>query len=170
MEIDHTTAYALFDLDNCISDDAWRIPRIAWHEENPDRRYAAYHALAPFDEPRNLHWVRLAMRSGRHPLFSTARPETLRVQTAEWIRRHVGVERVLLFMRAEGDHRRSVELKREHLLRMREHGISPQRILQAADDRPDVVAMYREHGIPASVLSIHNVCAYTPPVPQWKGA
>lgn len=158
-------AYALFDIDNCLSNDAWRIPRIHWHEHDPDRRYATYHALAPFDEPGNLHWARLAMRSGRTLIFSTARPESQRVQTAEWLQRALGCSTRFMLMRESGDHRRSVDLKREHIARFREMGIPPQRILQAHDDRPDVVAMYKEHGIPASVLSIHGVCAYTPPAP-----
>lgn len=155
--------YALFDIDNCLANDAWRIPRIHWHEADPDLRYATYHALAPFDCAGNLHWARMAMRSGRKLIFSTARPESHRVPTAEWLQRALGCETDLLLMRAVGDHRPSVVLKREHLREFRDRGVPTNRILQAHDDRPDVVMMYKEHGIRAAVLSIHSVCAYSPP-------
>jgi phosphoserine phosphatase len=32
------TKYAIFDLDNTISNDAWRIDRIEWQHTDPTRR------------------------------------------------------------------------------------------------------------------------------------
>jgi hypothetical protein len=33
----------------------------------------------------------------------------------------------------------------------------------AYDDRPDVVEMYKQHGINGQLMSVHDVCAYTNP-------
>jgi hypothetical protein len=96
----------------------------------------------------------------------TARPVDVAQQTRDWIRRYLIRDLAVgyvLIMRNKGDHRPSVQLKREMVSSLPEYGVKVEDIAHAYDDREDIVAMYREQGIPATVLKIHDVCAYTPP-------
>lgn len=153
--------YIIFDLDNCISDDAWRIPKIDWHHDCPSERYHRYHLLSGFDELKNRQL--LDQWSNHGVLISTARPKTYSAITQEWLKRS-GVDPVAIFMRPTDDHAHSVDLKRRHLtalLSFLDADISE--ILAAYDDRADVVSMYRDQGVPAVQVQIHDVCAYTNP-------
>ena len=146
----------VFDLDNCLSNDAWRIKDIDWSKENPDERYAPYHALCRLDRPANQAVFRAFAKVAR-PVFLTARPDTVRAETEEWLARHFDVKSPILLMREAGDHRHSVELKRIMMACL------PSTPMMAFDDRMDVCDMYDAMGIPTTRMFIHDVCAMTPP-------
>jgi len=160
--------YAIFDIDNCLSNDAWRIERIAWHIKDGDRRYDEYHALSPFDEPdnNNCQILDLHRRAGHGIIFSTGRPVTSHVATVECMRRHVrGQSTDIFLMRNVGDYRRSAALKRLHLASLMYHfDIPASDIVAAYDDRQDVVDMWITAGIAAQRLWIHEVSAYDNPL------
>lgn len=152
--------HVILDLDNCIADDSWRIPRINWQKTNPMERYHDYHSLSAWDRLSNA-------RIAHDPAFSyiifTARPVLYRAITEEWLQRW-GVFYEHLIMRNNDDHTPSVDLKKKMLNWLHDHyGIQRSDIAHAYDDRPDVVGMYIYEGLQASVLSIHDVCAYTNP-------
>ena len=166
--------YVIFDLDNCLADDRARIPLINWSEKHPDKRYAEYHRDVSNDPVGNYDTF-VAAALVEKPIFMTARPHSVgrsnvRMQTLLWIKDHLGVEDPILLMRNVGDHRPSVDLKRSQLSHLADWGVGLTDITCAYDDREDIVAMYREHGIPAQVLAIHDACAYTPPVRKHKRA
>lgn len=155
--------YVIFDLDNCLVDDRARIPLIDWTAPNPTLKYHAYHAACDSDNPGNMPAYRLATATAT-PVFLTARPEAVRSATRAWISRWLGVSDAKVLMRQDQDHRHSVELKRDLLAALPSVcGIELADIVCAYDDREDIVAMYREQGITAEVLKIHDVCAYTAP-------
>lgn len=150
--------HIILDLDNCIADDAWRIPRINWQKSVHTGRYDDYHSLSGFDEIGNTD---LLATQNKIVIF-TARPVAYHALTVEWLRRK-GVDWKALIMRNNNDHRPSVDLKRQQLKWLIElYDVPKDSIVAAYDDREDVVAMYREEGIAAHVRSIHNVCAYKP--------
>lgn len=152
--------YIIVDLDNCISDDAWRIPKIDWSKKNPLERYHEYHSLSAFDALVNEDIV---TRPGQRAIVFTARPVLYRAITEEWLRRH-DVPFDHLVMRNNDDHRHSMEIKRQMLHWLPEHyGVSWKRIAAAYDDRQDVVDMFRRYDIDAYVRAAHDVCAYTDP-------
>lgn len=157
------TPHIILDLDNCIADDAWRIPRIRWDLRDPMRRYHDYHSVAAWDRVGNedlLTWVRAG---DVRAIILTARPVLYRPGTEEWLLRN-SIPHAHLIMRPDDDHRPSLELKRMQLAWVTElYGVPRAAILGAYDDRADVVAMYAAAGIPATVRAIHGVCAYTPP-------
>jgi hypothetical protein len=160
--------YVIFDLDNCLADDRARIPLINWSEPHPDKRYAEYHRDVSNDPVGNYETFVTATAQAR-PIFMTARPHTVgrsnvRLQTLDWIKGNLGVEDPILLMRNVGDHRPSVELKREQLTHLSDWDVALIDIVYAYDDRPDIVTMYNENRIPAEVLAIHDVCAYSPPL------
>jgi hypothetical protein len=151
--------HIIVDLDNCIADDGWRIPRIDWSKTSPLERYHDYHSLSAFDLLVNED----IMMAGQEVIVFTARPVLYRAITEEWLSRKC-ISHKHLIMRNNGDHRSSVELKREMLHWLPEnYGVMWKDIVGAFDDRQDVVDMYRRYGIDAHVRAAHGECAYTAP-------
>lgn len=136
----------LIDIDNCISDDSWRIQLINTNESNPDLRYHAYHSSALCDEPANLHVL-------TGPAIAlTAMPRKYARIRLCWLREHAPAVRKVLF-RPDGNHESSVVFKQRALMWLRAQSINPE---IAYDDREDIVEMYRRNGIKAEVLKIHS--------------
>lgn len=153
----------IIDLDNCIADDAWRIPRIEWQHTNPMRRYHAYHSLAPFDVCRNRE---IFEGVKDNIVVFTARPFHYRAATEEWLGRN-GVPVKCLIMRNDEDHRPSVMVKEWQLnILLAHYHVHEDEILAAHDDREDICAMFERRGIPATRTRIHDVCAYTQPTKE----
>lgn len=153
--------YVIFDLDNCLSDDGWRIDLIDWSQTEPDKRYAAYHDNCSGDAAANVQVFQFMTKQCR-PVFFTARPASVRRQTNEWISLALGIQHGWLYMRGNDDHRPSVELKRSMLKEFIEMGVPKEDIVAAYDDHLGVLDMYREEGVAAFHLAIHDRCAYTP--------
>ena len=154
----------IVDLDNCISNDEWRIPRINW-ELQGEERWDEYHTLVEQDQPCNIERLCVDIEDVPIVIF-TARPEKFRAKTRRWLANVTGLsERVVcIYMRPDGDNSSSVNLKQSFLDDLAEsRAIYPEHILVAYDDREDVVEMYKSRGINAEVLKIHDTCAYTDP-------
>lgn len=159
-----TQKYIIFDLDNCLSNDSWRIPQIDWSQSDPGKRYANYHKNCALDMPGNyLAYLHALRANNAQPIFLTARPLSARQDTQRWLERCLDVSDAILMMRNEGDHRPSKELKRSMLDQLLEYNVQWHQIVRAYDDREDIVSMYKECGIPGEVMKIHDTCAYTPP-------
>ncbi len=153
--------HIILDLDNCIADDSWRIPKINWQKTNPMERYHDYHSLSGFDRPGNLDI--LEAHSDAAVIVFTARPVQYSAVTYEWLRRNK-IPYEYLVMRNNNDHRPSLDLKRSMLKWLPElYDVPLSTIVAAYDDRADVVEMYRSEGIDGRRRDIHNVCAYTAP-------
>ena len=151
----------IFDLDNCLANDSDRIPLIDWSCPNLEERYAAYHNLCGDDPVGNLSAFEEATLDAT-PVFLTARPVRVQQMTENWLFSRLGVRDPTLLMRNNGDNRRSVVIKQEQLGALVAHyGVAISEIAAAYDDRSDIVEMYRSLGVPASVLKIHDQCAYT---------
>jgi len=165
------TKLAIFDLDNCLANDEWRIPHIRFELDNKlDEKWDKYHSLCGNDVPANNEWLNGARARGLTPVFVTMRPVKYWDQTVEWIERRLGLApgTFALYMRPEGDHRGSVELKREIVTNLLAN------VSEAYDDRPDIIYMYRSLGINAYVLKIHNIDPHTgkeaiPDAPPTRG-
>lgn len=155
--------YVIVDLDNCISDDRRRIPLIDWSKMDPDERYGPYHADMANDPFGNCTIVK-----GRSLIVITARPARYRPNTISWLRRH-GLDPALIMMRGDDDHRSSVAVKRAAVMRMFDMGFTPAHIAVAYDDHPGIVQMYREMGLRAEQVSIHELDAYAPPLSVGDG-
>lgn len=155
------TPHIIVDLDNCIANDSWRIPKINWQKANPMDRYHDYHSLSAWDELGNTDIFEA--HPGARIIVFTARPVLYAAITQEWLKRR-GVNYDHLVMRNNNDHRPSIDLKRTMLSWLPQiYGVGLDEIVAAYDDRQDVVDMYRSHGITAHRREIHNVCAYTAP-------
>lgn len=152
--------YVIVDLDNCIADDAWRIPRINWQKSNPMERYHDYHSLSGFDALGNRDIVDQHCVEN---IILTARPTLYRAITEEWLARN-RVPYKYLIMRNNDDHQHSAALKRQMFYWLPAlYNVAWTDIVAAYDDREDVIDMFCQHRIDAHVRCIHDVCAYTPP-------
>ena len=162
--------FAVWDLDNCLANDEARLALIKWDQTHPDARYDAYHAAAHKDPVGNRNTFEAINQMAR-PLFLTSRPEKYRVQTALWLKNNFDLDDAVIFMRPDDDTRSSVDLKRAMLgygmaAMLRFYGART--CIAAFDDREDIVDMYRQAGLSAAVLRIHDVCAMTPPTGEFK--
>lgn len=144
--------YRILDLDNCIADDAWRIPLIDGRLEG-HARFAEYHRAGLEDETGNEDLFR---DTGLSLVFFTGRPVYYNARTNWWLKRK-GIPAAAVFLREAPDHRSSVEVKDEMLDRFLRMGVSLADIVDAYDDRSDVVEMYRRAGIKAEQRFIHTV-------------
>jgi hypothetical protein len=156
---------AIWDLDNCLSDDGWRIPLIDWRRP-VETRWVKYHGSCFHDVPGNHAAFNECAAERLTPLFITGRPESVRALTMSWLYCHFDIRSPMLLMRASGDHRESVDVKLELLTDalQRMSGRHGARIVRAYDDKPDIVQMYRDvFDIDARVLRIHELDAYAAP-------
>lgn len=130
----------VFDLDLTLADSAWRASLAK------EKRWDEFHAGIPRDpaDPLVAFLLRAALGSGYRVALVTGRPEERRAATEDWLRRKA-VPWHELRMRADGDYRPDVEVKREHLVAMRREGL---RVVLVLDDRDRVVSMWREEGVP----------------------
>lgn len=145
---------AIIDLDNCVSNDQWRLPRIQNHHSRPNDRYWDYHDCCDQDLHENKHVI-TRLRYQYRLLVFTSRPEAVRRKTELWLAKW-DIPHDILFMRPNDNHMPSVEMKKTML------GWLPAgyRIEHAIDDRHDILDMYRSQGIP----STQRVFIYEPEV------
>lgn len=140
--------YAIFDIDGCCVDNTLRL-----HLLDPTDNNEAYHAAHDMDVPipAGVAVYSALMRSGLNIVFLTSRHEDHRDYTAEQLRTLFGVGllhrcRASLLMRQDSDKEPDPVFKLKALAR---EGIHPSDVLIAFDDRPSIVAAYREAGIVA---------------------
>lgn len=151
--------YRIIDIDNCISDDEWRIPRIDFKAATIDERYRAYHQLAPFDNLKNGRLISLGDKERN--VYSTARPEYYRPLTLEWLKRK-GCNPFALLMRRSDDYNSAAGIKYDGLCNfLREHGLMFKDIRIAFDDHAEVLAMYESLGIRAQSVAVHQNTRWT---------
>lgn len=157
----------IFDLDGCVSDDAWRRSRIP-SDATGGLQFDFYHAGCGQDKPLAAggEILRRHIADGHYVIFATARTTKFAKLTADWIKDNFRIEpnrEFMLLMRQENDHRSSPEIKREMTQFIKRWCTEPDRpaeVVAAYDDRIDVVCMYREEGLPAKVLAAAGLIAH----------
>lgn len=141
---------AIFDLDNCLASDSWRLGFIN-HTLPIEDIYRQYHMMSAFDEAKNVECVDNYVTLGATIAIVTSRPEWIRLVTERWLH-DKGIHYDQLIMRPNDDHRHSVELKPDLIFL----NLDMSKIVIAFDDRHDVLQAYRDHGIIAKQLAIHQ--------------
>lgn len=135
------TKTVIFDLDGTLADAAHRLH----HIQNGSRNWDAFFAGCvddPVIEPiRDL--ANLVARQGYKIVLVSGRSDAVREQTKEWLARHA-VPYFELHMRPAGDCRQDFVVKSEVLDALLAAGND---IAFVIDDRPSVVAMWRERGL-----------------------
>ncbi|KRQ23246.1 MULTISPECIES: phosphatase domain-containing protein [Mycobacteroides] len=119
--------------------------------------FAAFHAAAADCPPHHavLDEVRRHHSAGRTILVVTARMYQWEGSTRSWLNQHMPAPYLGPFMRGDSDLRPDVDVKRDiHRILTSDHG---HQIVHCIDDNPAIVALWRELGIPTTV------------VPGWTG-
>lgn len=130
----------IFDLDGTLSDATHRLHHVTGGNRNWDAFFAGM-GDDPVVEP--IRDLLEACADEFEIVLCSGRPENYRQTTIEWLNRH-GIKYAALYMRPEGDHRADHIVKAQLIAGMREDGYEP---WIAVDDRPSIVAMWRENGV-----------------------
>lgn len=137
----------IFDVDGTLAD----VSGIRHYVlDDPKRKnFEKFHAAASYCPPNQqaLDLVRNYAAQGFVIIVVSARKERWRYRTSIWLRKwEVGHDHLL--MRADGDQRKDVEVKRDILAKIRQR----YEVVHAVDDNPNVIAMWTAEGIPTTII------------------
>lgn len=137
----------LFDIDGTLANIDHRLHHIKGCGKK--RNWDAFFAACADDTPiEHMCEVARALISRAPLVFVSGRSDVVRDQTQEWLTRHGLYGR--LYMRKAGDHRADNIVKAELLDQIIADGYEP---VLAFEDRKQVVAMWRERGIPCAQVA-----------------
>lgn len=129
----------IFDIDGTLADVSERVHHV---KKKPKNWNAFFAGMA---QDKAIHsMVRLCnilYASGVRIVLCSGRSEEHRGETVKWLERQ-GVRYREMYLRADGDNRSDVIVKREMLA-----GLDRNRILFVVEDRSRVVEMWREEGL-----------------------
>lgn len=140
----------LFDIDGTIADLSHRL----CHIQKTPKDWPAFFASCSNDAPIP-HIIELAkdvFGAGASVVYVSGRSDECRDATQDWLINH-GLPPGRLYMRKAGDHRPDNIVKAELLEQVRADGYRP---TMAFEDRDQVVAMWRELGIPCAQVAEGN--------------
>lgn len=137
----------IFDMDGTLCDVSGMRHYVMGGKKNFDQFHKSACLFAPVNEEvkfaNHTHYA-----AGDAILIVTARKRMWGDYTKMWLDKH-GIFYDRIYMRANDDQRKDYEVKREILARIRSQGF---RVVHAYDDNPAVVALWREEGIPVTVV------------------
>lgn len=155
----------IFDIDGTVADNRHRLHHITGSGKKNWDAFFDPEAMAQ-DKPFEPVWELMTslVLTGNRLIFLTSRVERLRGSTRQWLtdincpvrsvlaahwldKRNHGLD---IYMRRNGDHRPSHEVKRELLADVRANGLSP---VMAFDDRKSDLEMFRSEGLIGALLS-----------------
>jgi len=139
----------IVDVDGTLVDVSGARHYVLGRTRKQGKDFHHFHLAALFCPPveRTVRLVAEAKKSGWTILVVTARKRMWERGTRDWLAKHE-VEFDRLFMRADSDQRKDVEVKRDILARIREE----YDVGMAIDDNPNVIALWRAEGIPVEVV------------------
>lgn len=141
----------IYDVDGTLAD----VSGIRHYvTDDPQRKnFQKFHAAASYCRPHEdiVKMAQMTAEFGIYNFIVTARSEMWRYRTAVWLRKWE-IPYAALLMRANGDQRKDVDVKRDILAQIRAKGYH---VSYAVDDNPSVIELWRSEGI------------YTQVVPGW---
>lgn len=129
------------DIDGTIADGEHRVH----HLKSQPKDWKKYFSLLHLDSPRTEvidEVFNLSLESGAKVILVSARPETYRKETIEWLNKY-NVTYNALLMRSSNDSREDQIIKREIYNKYLKH----YNIIKVFDDRPRVIRMWKEIGL-----------------------
>lgn len=137
----------IFDMDGTLADVA---PMRHYVSDPKNKNFDAFHKSACLFAKPNLK-VKLACsiahyRYNQAVLIVTARKRMWGDLTKQWLDKHT-IAYDKIYMRANDDNRKDVEVKRDILARIRSQGYE---VVWAWDDNPNVVTLWLSEGIPVT--------------------
>ncbi|OWK41998.1 AAA family ATPase [Fimbriiglobus ruber] len=135
------TRTVIFDIDGTLADATHRLHHVTKEPKNYDAFFAAVGDDPVIEPIREL--AQVLARQDYKIILVSGRSDKVREQTLDWLGRHE-VPCDELHMRREGDYRQDFTIKSEILDELLADG---NEIAFVVDDRPSVVAMWRERGL-----------------------
>jgi hypothetical protein len=134
------TSCVVLDIDGVLADVRHRLHHLARRPKDWD----AFFTAAPADPPLEVGPAFARTAASTHVVvYLTGRPERLRSDTQEWLRRH-HLPAGRLLMRPDGQRKPAALVKLEHLHRLRQE----LRVELLVDDDPTVIDAARTAGFP----------------------
>jgi len=145
----------IVDIDNCISEDNWRVKYINSYYDNNNLfdKFHKYHSLSAFDISHQFPQYAEHILNNETIVFVTSRPEFYRFTTEYWLDVN-GYEYDYLFMRQKGCDLSSADYK-SRLVRWIKADFREE-ITMCYDDRIDVLESYRKLGLKTTRIAIHD--------------
>lgn len=145
------SSIVIFDLDGCISDDRHRLNLLPPAGTNDPEQFRRYHSQCGEDPCTNAGVVRIHRDVGHRLFFVTARMESYRKETEDWLLRMFeisfeGDSPHRLLMRPDDCDLPSPALKIK-LVEDAEPNFDWSNVFVAYDDRADVLDAYRRAGV-----------------------
>lgn len=138
----------IYDVDGTLAD----VSGIRHYvTDDPKRKnFQKFHAAASYCRPHEdiVHLAQTTAEFGIYNFVVTARNEMWRYRTTVWLRKWE-VPYAALLMRADGDQRPDVEIKKDILASIRERGY---RVVYAVDDNPSIIALWKSEGIHTQIV------------------
>lgn len=145
----------IVDIDGTVADNNHRVHHLQKTPKDWDAFYAEMDKDTPIQYVIDLVKV---LRNKYLIFFFSGRPDNYRETTLAWFgKTHLWPDE--LYMRKAGDHRPDTTIKLEFLKTIHGRGNEP---LFAIDDRPEVVHMWRNNGVPC--FAVDQVGWY----PGWR--
>lgn len=140
----------VFDIDGTLADLTHRLHHVKGGRKDWDAFFGAMHLDTPHEAIVTL--ARRLERADVLLVMVSGRPDSHRDVTGAWLAAE-GVPFNALYMRKTGDYRADHVVKREILAELRADGWAPWLVI---DDRPAVVAMWREEGLACLQAAYHD--------------
>lgn len=131
----------IFDIDGTLADLTHRLHHVKGSHKNYDKFFETVHLDAPIGDI--IHLADVLNNADKVILLVSGRPEKTRQATEKWMQDN-GVHYHGLFMRPDNDFRPDYIVKSQILDGILAEGFE---IDFVVDDRPSVVAMWRERGL-----------------------
>ncbi len=143
----------LFDIDGTVANLAHRLHHIQKDPKDWDSFFDDVAGDTPITAVcmllRCLHRD-ATYNSGFGIVYASGRSDRTREATLGWLKMNALPYEAPLYMRKDGDHRPDYQVKKEILQNMRDDGYEP---IMAFDDRNQVVAMWRDCGVPCAQVA-----------------
>lgn len=130
----------IFDIDGTLSDPTHRLHYVTNGNKRWNEFFSGMGADGCHQDIADLLKTMMARYS---IILCSGRPKNYSTETRRWLQEH-NILYDALYMRPEGDYRPDHVVKLELLAKMREDGWNPSLVI---DDRPSVVAAWREAGL-----------------------
>ena len=134
------------DVDGTLCD----VTSVRHHVLDKPKNFDRFHAESAGCPPHQtaVDWCIDLHRRGNTILVVTGRMEKWHDVTHTWLQQHLPVPFEGPFMRADGDLRKDVEVKRE----IHRYLTATYDIRAAIDDNPAIIALWEEPGIPVTIV------------------
>lgn len=130
------------DIDGTIAD----LTHRRRYAKGPEKNWARFFSLLGEDTPRMDVYkqaLAVAQANDAHLVLVSARPDTYRAETIEWLRKYNMMDWVHILMRKGHDKRQDTQVKSD----IYDKYLSRYQIIEVFDDRPSVIRMWREKGL-----------------------